>query len=70
MRHKLFQIGAHCEGGVIYDRWGRKVYFYRMIEFGTPPGNYDQIVDSQRRELRELETKGRVVKMYQTRTPQ
>ncbi len=27
VRQKLFQIGAHCENGEIYDRWGRRVFF-------------------------------------------
>jgi hypothetical protein len=70
IRQKLFQIGAHCEDGLIYDRWGRKVFVYRVIEFGTVGLNYDEIMDNQRRKLRELEAAGTVVKMYQTRCPQ
>jgi hypothetical protein len=75
VHQKLFQIGAHCENGVIYDRWGRRVFFHPMRERGTIPGNPDmlrKIQEQDRQDLEELrrqEAQGTVIRMYETHKP-
>jgi hypothetical protein len=67
VREKLIQLGARCHGGVIYDRRGREVRFYLMLEWGNPPGNYQEILEQERRELAELERHFTVIRVYSTR---
>lgn len=69
VREKLIQLGARCHEGVIYDRRGKEVRFYRMREWGTPPHNYQELVEQQRNELAELERHFTVVRVYSTQAP-
>jgi hypothetical protein len=69
VRQKLFWIGAYCEKGVICDRWGRRVFFLHIREWGTNLGNYQKVKEEDRQELRRLEAQGRVITMYATRPP-
>lgn len=70
IREQLRLVGAHCENGVILDRYGRQVFFRAIDEGGPAPTK--EMEDASRRnyeELRELETKGRVIRMYATQVP-
>jgi hypothetical protein len=71
VREKLLQFGAHCEDGVVYDRQGRKVFFYRMQEVDSPPlpEQWRQVMKKEKEELLELEAQGVVVRMYRTEIP-
>jgi hypothetical protein len=65
----LVLLGAHCQGGKLRDRWGNEIFFYRVPEFGNPPANYNEIQIRAADELKELEKKGTVIKMYAVQPP-
>jgi hypothetical protein len=69
MRRKLLQMGARCNDGKLYDRWGKKIIFHRMVEMGGPRigPKYQKEVDEDRELLRKEEAEGTVIRMYATR---
>jgi hypothetical protein len=69
VREQLILLGAHCQGGKLRDRWGNEILFYKVPEWGNPPSDYHEIESRAAEELKELEKKGTVIKMYALQPP-
>ena len=64
VKSKLSQIRARCRGKRLVDARGRAIHFYRLTGcWGNPPENYQEILDNQQRELRQLRRRFRVVEI-------
>jgi hypothetical protein len=60
----LAKVRAKCVRGVLKDRKGRKIVFYRTAGcWGNPPADYLQILDRQRKELAALRAKNIVIEL-------
>jgi hypothetical protein len=70
VREKLLELGAYSQDGVIFDRHGKKVIFYRVWEPAMRPGEMgERLMDNQRKELDKLDAECTVVRMYATKSP-
>jgi hypothetical protein len=75
IRRKLKSMGAYCENGVLYDRWGTKVLFVNAERGAT--GMTVVVPDWQKQTRTEEEKKveqfrkegGRVILMYLVKPP-
>jgi hypothetical protein len=66
-REKLLELGASWDRGVLRDASGREIRFFRVIQFGNPPSNWDEIEKRSFEQLQKLEERYHVVEMYATR---
>jgi hypothetical protein len=73
VRRKLILLGAYCKNGKIFDRWGKEIYFYQVLEPGgvcavqpleAPTNSHEE--DDR---LKSLEKRYRVIKMYSPDMP-
>jgi hypothetical protein len=75
VRDVLKRVGARCKDGTIYERSGKKVFFWRMHESGKEPGKDEGLrrenewIKKAHDELTALEVKGTVIRMYETKVP-
>jgi hypothetical protein len=85
VRRKLILLGAYCKNGKIFDRWGKEIYFYQVLEPGgvcavqplwafkarPPSGAIEAPTNSHEEEdrLKSLEKRYRVIKMYSPDLP-
>jgi hypothetical protein len=63
----LLELGASWDRGVLRDGSGREIRFFRVIQFGNPPSNWDEIKKRSFEQLQNLEERYHVVEMYATR---
>lgn len=68
VKRKLIQLGAYCNDGKIFDRWGKEIYFYQVPENGGPwlvePLEGQTNSHDEEDRLRSLQKRYRVIKMY------
>jgi len=61
---QLKNLGARCRNGKLIDKRGKQIYFYRLTGcWGNAPSNYLEILEEQRKKLRELRKHYTVVEM-------
>lgn len=61
---RLNELGARCRKGKLIDRTGLEVRFHQTHGcWGNPPADYLEILDNQKKELRELKKKFTVVEI-------
>ncbi|HYV34859.1 MAG TPA: hypothetical protein VE988_04085 [Gemmataceae bacterium] len=70
VQEKLVQLGAYCKNGVIYDRTGKTVVFYHIMEYGFTQHNAPQIYAKQRKEIEALQRENTVVLLYSAKPVQ
>jgi hypothetical protein len=64
VRHILKKLKAQCRKGNLIDRAGKPIRFYRLIGcWGTPPENYRQILEKQRKEIDSLKKRNTVIEI-------
>lgn len=55
VEQRLRELRAHCRKGKLVSSAKKDIRFYRLVGcWGNPPADYSQILDRQRREVREL----------------
>ena len=60
----LRKLKARCSRGRLVDGRGKAIYFYKLQGcWGNPPADYLEILNNQRKEIRELKKKYTVVEM-------
>jgi len=60
----LNNLKAVCQDGRLVDSNGREIRFYRLTGcWGNPPFNYQEILDTQRREIDDLKKRYTVIEM-------
>lgn len=61
---RLVKIGARCRAGKLVDRNRRGIRFYQLQGcWGNPPADYLEILETGKKELRELKKKFTVIEI-------
>ena len=71
VRQKLIELRAYCKDGVLYDGEGKPIVFFRIIEYGFPPGPKEmETLQRQEEEIRKYTQEGyTVVRMWRIEVP-
>lgn len=64
VKQKLNELKARCRGSKLVDGAGREIRFYRLTGcWGSPPADYPEILERQRKEIEELKKHYTLVEM-------
>ena len=58
---KLNKLNARCRRGRLVARNNQEIRFFKMMCFGIPPPNYEELQEEQRRKLNDLRSRYIVV---------
>jgi len=64
VREALRRLQASCRNGELFDKTGRQIYFFQLIEcWGNPPEDYQERLTLQAKEIERLKQKYTVVEI-------
>jgi hypothetical protein len=64
VKQRLSQLKARCRKGKLVDARGREIYFFHLVGcWGNPPEGYQEILERQSTELKELKKRYTVIEM-------
>lgn len=64
VEQKLVELKAKCKKGKLVDRNGREIRFVQLIGcWGNPPEDYQEQLDNQAREIKQLQEKFTVIQI-------
>jgi hypothetical protein len=64
VRDRLKELKARCRKGKLTDSRGKEIYFVRLIGcWGNPPADYEEQIEQQRVQVRELQKKYTVIQI-------
>jgi hypothetical protein len=64
VRDRLRELKARCRKGRLTDSRGKEIYFVRLIGcWGNPPADYEEQIEEQRAQVRELQKKYTVIQI-------
>ena len=64
VKQRLMKLKARCKAGKLIDGAKKEIRFYHLQGcWGNPPADYQEILDRQQKELRELKKKYSVIEI-------
>ena len=64
VKQRLWQLKAHCKDGKLLDGQGKEIRFVHLIGcWGNPPADYQEQLDRQQKEVKELSEKYTVIQI-------
>jgi len=64
VEEKLSKLKAHCKKGKLVDQNGKEIRFVELIGcWGNPPADYQEQLDRQQNEVKELSEKFTVIQI-------
>ena len=61
IKDKLLELKAECRAGKLIDPKKKEIKFFRLACFGNPPADYEEIMQKQQEELRQLQQQYTVI---------